>query len=137
MGQYQKTSDESSLSINTNLRSTVQVYRFFPSSINFQCMFLLVYTVYYQKQPPEQCSIKKFRKFCRKTPVLDFLFNKVAGLTPILKNICQLLLLHCTRTTKCYLPVLLYIQHFFLIITATAINIPDVCFQFKFACRCS
>ena len=48
-----KTSDEYSLSRNTNLRSTVQVYHFFLGSINFQCMFSLVYTVYCQKQPPE------------------------------------------------------------------------------------
>ena len=38
--------DEYSLSRNTNLRSTV-------SSINFQCMFSLVYTVYCQKQSSE------------------------------------------------------------------------------------
>ena len=48
-----KTSDEYSLSRNTNLRSTLQVYHFFFGSINFQCMFSLVYTVYCQKQPPE------------------------------------------------------------------------------------
>ena len=48
-----KTSDEYSLSRNTNLRSTVQVYHFFLGSINFQCMFSLVYTVYCQKQPSE------------------------------------------------------------------------------------
>ena len=48
-----KTSDEYSLSRNTNLRITVQVYHFFLGSINFQCMFSLVYTVYCQKQPPE------------------------------------------------------------------------------------
>ena len=48
-----KTSDEYSLSRNTNLRSTVQVYHFFLGSINFQCMFSLVYTVYCQKQSSE------------------------------------------------------------------------------------
>ena len=49
-----KTSDEYSLSRNTNLRSTVQVYHFFFfSRINFQCMSALVYTVYCQKQPSE------------------------------------------------------------------------------------
>ena len=42
--------------------------------------------------------------------MLESLFNKVAVLAPILKNICQRLLLHCTRTTHCYLSVLLYIQ---------------------------
>ena len=40
--------------------------------------------------------------------MLGSLFNKVAGLTPILKNICQPLPLHCTPITHCYLFVLLY-----------------------------
>ena len=35
MGHYQKISDEYSLFINTNLKRTVQVYRFFLGSINF------------------------------------------------------------------------------------------------------
>ena len=48
-----KNSDEYSLPRNTNLRSTVQVYHFFLGSINFQCMFSLVYTVYCQKQSSE------------------------------------------------------------------------------------
>ena len=43
--------------------------------------------------------------------MLEFLLNKVAGLTPILKNICQRLLLHCTHTTHCYLSVLFYMQY--------------------------
>ena len=37
----------------TNLRSIVQVYHFFLGSINVQCMFSLVYTVYWHKQPSE------------------------------------------------------------------------------------
>ena len=48
-----KNSDEYSLPRNTNLRSTVQVYHFFLGSINFQCMFSFVYTVYCQEQPPK------------------------------------------------------------------------------------
>ena len=48
-----KTSDEYSLSRNTNLRSTVQVYHFFFSRINFQCMSSLVYTAYSQKLPSD------------------------------------------------------------------------------------
>ena len=52
-----KISDEYSLSRNTNLRITVQVYHFFLGSINFQCMFSLVYTVYRQKQPPEESAL--------------------------------------------------------------------------------
>ena len=48
-----KTSDEYSLSRNTHFRSTDQVYHFFPGSINFQCMFSLVYTAYCLKQPPD------------------------------------------------------------------------------------
>ena len=61
----------------------------------------------------KSCS-KEFRNIYRKTPVLEFLFNKVAGLkdrlqhrsfpvniakflrTPILKNICEQLLLSLT-----------------------------------------
>ena len=107
---FWKILHEYSLSRNT----TVQVYHFFLGTINFQCMFALVYvcklslvyTVYCQKQPPEsRCSVKKkcskkFRKFHRKTPVLESLFNKITGLTPVLKNICQRLLLHCTHTTQ-------------------------------------
>ena len=105
------------ISTNSNLRSIVQVYHFFLGSINVQRMFSLVYTVYYQK-PAREVEVfckkrysEKFCKFHRKTPVLESLFNKVAGLTRILKNICQQLLLHCTHTTHCYLSVLLYIQH--------------------------
>ena len=55
-----KNSDEYSLPRNTNLRRTVQVYDFFLGSINFQCMFSLVYTVYCQKQTSEwRFSVKK------------------------------------------------------------------------------
>ena len=101
-GSVWKTSDEYSLTRNTNLKSTVQVYHFFLGSINFQCMFLLVYTVNCQKLPPEyRCSVRKgVLKIHRKT--------QVTGLTPILKNIYQRLLLHYTHTTRCCLSVLLY-----------------------------
>ena len=44
--QILENSDEYPLSRNTNLSSTVQVYHFFLGSINFQCIFSLVYTVY-------------------------------------------------------------------------------------------
>ena len=44
-----KTSNEYSLSRNTNLRYTVQMYHFFL----FQCMSSLIYTAYCQKQPSE------------------------------------------------------------------------------------
>ena len=43
--------------------------------------------------------------------MLESLFDKFAGLTPVLKNICQWLLLYCTRTTRCYLSVLPFIEH--------------------------
>ena len=60
MVHYQKTSDEYSLFTNTNLKCTVELYRFFLGSIDFQCMSSLVYTVFFQKQPPEYgCSVKK------------------------------------------------------------------------------
>ena len=45
-GSVWKTTDEYALSRNIKVRSTVQVYHFFLYSINFQCMFSLVYTVY-------------------------------------------------------------------------------------------
>ena len=67
----------------------------------------------------------KFRKFRRKTLVLESPFNKVAGLTPILKKICQQLLLHYNRTTQ--YPFYFIFSAFFLI-TATTVNISDVCF---------
>ena len=99
-----KTSDEYSLSRNTNLRSTFQVYPIisFFGRINFQCMSSLVYTV--------RCSVKKgvLKDFIGKHLCWSLFLIK---LTPILKNICQRLLLHCTGTTHCYLSVLLYIQH--------------------------
>ena len=110
-----KNSDEYSLPRNTYLRSTVQVYHFFLSSINFQCMFFtglhcllpeaaIRVEVFFTKR----CSWR-FRKFHRKTLVLESLFNKVAVLTPILKNTCQRMPLHYTRTTHCYLSVWIYI----------------------------
>ena len=63
--------------------------------------------------------------------MLESLFNKVAGLAPILKNIFQRLLLHCTRTTHCYHGVIRFTFTFFLIITTNTFNISDVCFRFK------
>ena len=68
--------------------------------------------------------------------MLESLFNKVAGLTPILKNISQRLLLHCTRITRCYLSVLLYIQQlplqrlFLVQILISEVNFIDVIFFF-------
>ena len=54
-----------------------------------------------------RCSVKKgvlknFRKFHRKTLVLESLFNEAAGLTPILKNICERLLLYLYSVTATY-----------------------------------
>ena len=63
--------------------------------------------------------------------MLESLFNKVAGLTPILKSIFQRLLLCCTRTTHCYHGVIRFTFTFFLIITTTTVNISNVCFWFK------
>ena len=62
--------------------------------------------------------------------MLESLFNKVAGQTPILKNIFQQLVLHCTCTTHCYNGVIHFTFTFFLIIAATTVNI-SVCFWFK------
>ena len=58
--------------------------------------------------------LKFFRKFHKKIPILESLFNKVTGLTPILKNICQTVFALHTHTIHCYLSILLYIQHLLL-----------------------
>ena len=98
----------------------------------------MVNIVYCQKQSPEsRCSVKKdvlknFVNFIGKyLCCLESLFNKVAGLTPVLKNICQRLLLHYTRTAHCYLSVLLYIQPLLPHHNFYYCNISDVCFWFK------
>ena len=57
--------------------------------------------------------------------MLDSFFNEVSGLTAILKNICQRLLLHCTRTTQLRIR---FTFTSFLIITTTTANISDVFF---------
>ena len=110
-----------------NLEVPFSYIIFFLGSVNFQCMFSLVNTVYCQKQPPyvfcKKNILKKFANFTGKhLQVCNFVkkrlqhrnfpvsFKKFLR-TPILKNIYQLLLLYCTRTTRCYLPVLLFIQY--------------------------
>ena len=55
--------------------------------------------------------VKNSANLTEKPPLLESLFNKFAGLTPIMKNMCQRLLLHCTRTSRCYSSFLAYIQH--------------------------
>ena len=115
--QCWKTSDEYSLSRNTNLRSTVQVYHFFFQQDKLSvCVFIGLHCLL-----PE--AVIRVEVFCKKGVLKDFVnfigkhlclslfLNKVAGLTPILNNIGERLLLHCTHTTHCYLSVLLYIQH--------------------------
>ena len=100
-----KTSDEYSLSRNTNLRSTVQVYHFFFQQDKLSVYFFIGLHCLLPKAAirvealcKKRCSWR-IRKFRRITPVLESLFNKVSSLAPILKNIYQRLLLHCTRTT--------------------------------------
>ena len=100
----------------TNLRIHVLLYHFFFwqdklsvfAFIGLHCLLqeAAIRVAVFSKK---RCSYR-FRKFYRKTSVLESPF-KVAGLTSILKNICQRLLLHCTRTTHYYLYVSLYIQH--------------------------
>ena len=111
-----ETSDEYSLPRSTNLRSTVISFLFFRQD-KLSVYVFIGFTLLLPKAAirveafcKKRCS-KIFRKFHRKTPVLESLFDKVASLTPILKNISQRLLLHCTCTTHSYLSVLLYIQH--------------------------
>ena len=63
--------------------------------------------------------------------MLEPIFNKVEGLTPILKSIFQRLLLHCTCTTHCYHGVIRFAFTFFLMITTATVKISHVCFWFK------
>ena len=121
---------------NANLRSTVQVYIIsFFGRINFQFVSAFVYTVYCEKQPSEQmCSVKKgvlkdFVNFIGKH--LCWSLFLIAGLTPILKNIFQRLLLRCTCTTHFYHGVIRFTFTFFLILTTTTVNISNTCFWFK------
>ena len=94
------------LTLEVPFRCTIS----FSGRINVQCISSLISPIYCQKHPSEQrCSVRKvvLKDFVNfKTPMLESLFNRVAGLTIILKNIRQRLLLHCTRTTHCYLSVL-------------------------------
>ena len=109
-----KNSDEYSLSRNTNLRSIVRVYHFFLGSIHFQCMFSLVYAVYFQKQPPEQeCSVKKgflknFVNFIGKHLCWSLFLIKLQAWHLVWRTSAK----DWFYTTHCYLSVLLYIQHF-------------------------
>ena len=47
-----------------------------------KCIVLSLSVVEGKKQPPEVFCKKGFRKFHRKTAVLEFLFSKVAGVRP-------------------------------------------------------
>ena len=75
----------------------------------------------------EKVVLKDFLNVIRKH-LCWILFNKVVDLAPILKNIFQRLLLHCTCTTHSYHEVIHFTFTFFLIIT---INFSNVCFWFK------
>ena len=65
------------------------------------------------RRSQRMCFVKKeklllkFRKFRRKTPVLESPFNKVAGLTCILKDICERLLLTFSNIESCQVIVFL------------------------------
>ena len=121
-------SDEHSLSRNTNLRSTVQVYHFFLGSINFQCVFIGLHCLLREaaNRLKKKNVLKNFVNFTEKHLHWSLFFNKVAERlqercfpvkfmkflrTPILKNIFQRLLLYCNLTTHCHLSGLLYIQY--------------------------
>ena len=106
--------------------------------INFQCMFSLVYTAYCQKQPPEQrCSVKKgvlkdFVNFMGKHQCWSlFLITLQAWHLSwrTSANEC-----FCTALAPLIVtyPFYFIFSTFFLIITATTVNISDVCFWFKF-----
>ena len=87
-----KTSDEYSLSRKVNLRSIVQV-----SFLSRQHK-LSVYVFITTRSSRRGRGVRKKTCFKKLTPVSESLFNKFEGLTPILENICQRLLLYCTCT---------------------------------------
>ena len=135
-----KTSDEYSLSRNTNLRSMVQVYHFFLGSINFQRMFSLVYTVYCQKLPQEyRCSVRKgvLRNFVK------FIGKHLCWILFVIKLQAWQLFWR-TSVNDCFYTALApfavaypfyFIQHLLPPITPTTVNtvnVSYVCFWFKF-----
>ena len=73
----QKILNEYFLSRNINLKSTVQVYNFFLGSINFQCMFSLVYTVYCSQQSKGVLYLKNFINSIGKHPCWSFFLIKL------------------------------------------------------------
>ena len=133
-----KTWDEDSLSRNTNLRSTVQVYHFF-----FRQDKLSVYVFIGLHCLLPEAAIR-VEVFCKKGVLKDFV-NFIG------KHLCWSLFLiklqawHLfwrTSANDCFCtalaplivtyPFYFIFSTFFLIITATTVNISDVCFWFKF-----
>ena len=135
-----KTSDKYSWSRNTILRITVQVYHFFLGSINFQCMFSLVYTDHSRKQSPEwRCSVKKEKKRCS---FVNFI-GKPLCWSPFLIKLQVWHLFWRTSANDCFCaalapltvtyPFYFIFNTFFLIITATTVNFFVVCFRLSFS----
>ena len=133
-----KTSDEYSWSRNTNLRSTVQVYHFF-----FQQDRLSVYVFIGLHCLLPEAAIR-VEVFCKKGVLKDFVYF-------IGKHLCWSLFLmkfqawhllwkisandcFCTALAPLTVTYSLYFifSTFFLITTATTVNIFDVCFWSKF-----
>ena len=133
-----KNPDEYSLPRNTNLRSIVQANHFFPGSINFQCMFSLVYTVYCQKQPPEKrCSVeigvlKDLVKFIEKHLCWSLFLIKVQAWHLFWRTSGNNYFCTALAPLIFTYPFYFIFNTFFLTLTATTDNILDLCFWFKF-----
>ena len=113
---------------------TSVVYSLSRNRINIQCMSSLVYTVYCQKQPSEQkCSVKRgvlkdFVNFVGKhlfwsLVLIKFQAWHLFAITSTNDSFCTAL----APLTVTY-PFYFLFSTFFLISTATIVNISDVCF---------
>ena len=110
---------------------------YFPA-IYFQCMFSLVYTVYCHMQPQEwRCSLKKgvlttFVNFTGKHLCWSLFLIKLQAWHQFWRtsaNDCFFAALAPLAVTYSFYLIL---STFFLLITATTVNISNVCFWFKF-----
>ena len=110
----------------------------FFGSINFQCMSSLVYPVYCQKQPSEQrCSVKKgalkdFVNFIGKHLCWSLFSIKLQAWQLFWRLSAKDCFCIALAPLIVIYPFCFIFSTFFLIITATAINISDVCFWFQF-----
>ena len=134
-----KTSDEYSLSINTNLRSTVQVHHFFFRQdklsvyvfIDLHCLLpeaTIRVELFYKKG-----ALKDFVNFIGKHLCWSLFSITLQAWHPFWRTSAN----DCFCTALAPLNIVTYpfyftFSTFFLIIAATTVNIADICFWFKF-----